>query len=264
MDREKLILALLPQVRLIAKCLHRRLPRHVPIDDLISAGMLGAIAAVDRFDPGLGAELKAYAKHKIRGAILDDLRATYWQPRYQRDQRKEIGAAIDALRKEHQCEPGEDEVAARMGISLEEYQKRRLDSDISLLRLDRPFEEGSGPHLALPDPEPLPDIRAAASAEARRMATAIAQLGQREQTVIRLYFYEDLSLREIGERLSVGESRATQLKTKALARLHAQLNGYGHLTNRECLRWSREHRQVFSQAQQRRRASERPRLAEAA
>src|SRR5580700_2009426 len=122
-ERERLILQHLPQVRLIARRIQERLPENISIDDLISTGVIGLIAAIDNFDPGHNVKLKTYAEYKIRGAILDSLRGLDWAPRQKRRQAKRIEAAIAVAEQRIQRAPTEDEIAGQLEISLEEYHE---------------------------------------------------------------------------------------------------------------------------------------------
>src|SRR6202795_2851051 len=120
-ERERLILEHLPQVRLIARRIHERLPESVNLDDLMSTGTLGLIAAIDRFDPRHNVKLKTYAEYKIRGAILDSLRSLDWAPRQQRKRSKQIEAAISSAEQRLHRSPSEPEIAEQLGLKLEEY-----------------------------------------------------------------------------------------------------------------------------------------------
>src|SRR5579863_6256149 len=120
-ERERLILEHLPQVRLIARRIHDRLPESVSLEDLISTGVVGLIAAIDRFDPSQNVKLKTYAEYKIRGAILDSLRGLDWAPRQQRKRAKQIEAAICAAEQRLHRSPTEEEIAAELGQTIEEY-----------------------------------------------------------------------------------------------------------------------------------------------
>src|ERR1044072_9089432 len=119
-ERERLILEHLPQVRLIARRIQERLPENISLEDLGSSGVIGLISAIDNFDPGHQVKLKTYAEYKIRGAILDSLRGLDWAPRQKRRQAKQIEAAIAVAEQNHQRTPTEDEIAAQLGISLVE------------------------------------------------------------------------------------------------------------------------------------------------
>src|ERR1700732_5467342 len=122
-QRERLILEHLPQVRLIARRIHERLPDSVCLDDLVSTGVIGLISAIDNFDPAHQVKLKTYAEYKIRGAILDSLRGLDWAPREKRRRSKQIEAAVASAEQRLQRAPTEDEIAAELDISLEEYHE---------------------------------------------------------------------------------------------------------------------------------------------
>jgi RNA polymerase sigma factor FliA len=127
-EREQLILTHLPQVRLIARRIHDRLPESVSLDDLISTGVVGLIAAIDRFDPRQNVKLKTYAEYKIRGAILDSLRGLDWAPRQQRKRAKQIEAAINSAEQRLHRAPSEEDIAAELGQTVEEYHAWLVDS----------------------------------------------------------------------------------------------------------------------------------------
>src|SRR5690349_3215719 len=122
-ERERLILEHLPQVRLIARRIQERLPESISLDDLVSTGVLGLISAIDNFDPAHNVKLKTYAEYKIRGAILDSLRGLDWAPRQKRRRAKQIEAAIAAAEQRLQRAPTEEEIAAQLGIPLNEYHQ---------------------------------------------------------------------------------------------------------------------------------------------
>src|SRR5689334_10866109 len=122
-ERERLILEHLPQVRLIARRIQERLPENISLDDLISTGVIGLISAIDHFDPKHNVKLKTYAEYKIRGAILDSLRGLDWAPRQKRKKAKRIEAAISAAEQRLHRSPSEDEVAAELKLSLDEYHE---------------------------------------------------------------------------------------------------------------------------------------------
>src|SRR5260370_38577668 len=122
-ERDRLILENLPQVRLIARRIHDKLPESVSLDDLISTGVVGMITAVDNFDPSQNVKLKTYAEYKIRGAMLDSVAELEWAPRQKRKKAKQIEAAIGAAEQRFHRSPAEEEVAAELSISLEEYHE---------------------------------------------------------------------------------------------------------------------------------------------
>src|SRR5579872_2826029 len=122
-ERERMILEHLPQVRLIARRIQERLPENISLEDLISTGVVGLISAIDNFDPSHNVKLKTYAEYKIRGAILDSLRGLDWAPRQKRRKAKQIESAISAAEQRLQGAPGEEEIAAELGVSLDEYHE---------------------------------------------------------------------------------------------------------------------------------------------
>src|SRR5579884_3662625 len=122
-DRERLILGHLPQVRLIARRIQERLPENVALEDLISTGVLGLISAIDNFDASHNVKLKTYAEYRIRGAILDSLRGLDWAPRQKRRRAKQIESAIASAEQRLKRAPAEDEIAAQLGIGIEEYHR---------------------------------------------------------------------------------------------------------------------------------------------
>src|ERR1041384_3277773 len=126
-ERERLIMDHLPQVRLIARRIHERLPESVNLDDLVSTGIVGLISAIDHFDPGHNVKLKTYAEYKIRGAILDSLRGLDWAPRQQRKRAKQIEAAIAALEQRLHTMPSEDQIAAVLNLTIDEYHEWLVD-----------------------------------------------------------------------------------------------------------------------------------------
>src|ERR1700730_16985655 len=147
-ERERLILEHLPQVRLIARRIHERLPESVNLDDLISTGTLGLIAAIDRFDPRHNVKLKTYAEYKIRGAILDSLRGLDWAPRQQRKRSKIIESAISVVEQRLYRTPAEDEIAAELNLTLEAYHDWLVDiRGVNLGSLGHASSEDSGGDL---------------------------------------------------------------------------------------------------------------------
>src|SRR5258708_3704209 len=126
-ERERLIMEHLPQVRLIARRIHERLPESVSLDDLISTGVVGLISAIDHFDPSHNVKLKTYAEYKIRGAMLDSLRGLDWAPRQQRKRAKQIEAAIQSLEQRLHRAPTEEEIAAELGQTIAEYHEWLVD-----------------------------------------------------------------------------------------------------------------------------------------
>jgi RNA polymerase sigma factor for flagellar operon FliA len=226
-EREQLILQHMPQVRLIARRIHDRLPETVSLEDLVSTGVVGLISAVDRYDPAHGVKLKTYAEYKIRGAILDSLRGLDWAPRQQRHRSKLIEGAIAKLEQIKQRSPGEEEIARELGISLTEYYDWLTEIrglNLGSLESHPPEEDGRELLRFVADNEEAWPSTLLERSELRRiLAQAIARMPEIERTVLGLYFQEELTLREIASMVRLHESRVSQLKTQAIARLRAFL-----------------------------------------
>ncbi|MFM2124349.1 MAG: hypothetical protein RL328_800 [Acidobacteriota bacterium] len=227
-DRERLILEHLPQVRLIARRIHDRLPESVSLDDLISTGIVGLISAIDRFDSSHNVKLKTYAEYKIRGAILDSLRGLDWAPRQQRKRAKLIEAAISAAEQRLHRTPTEDEIARELGLQMAEYHEWLVEIrglNVGSLESAPPDEENSRDLLRFVsgDQEEWPSRQLERSELQRLLADTISRMPEIEKTVLSLYFYEEMTLREISKIVRLHESRISQLKSQAILRLRAAM-----------------------------------------
>jgi RNA polymerase sigma factor for flagellar operon FliA len=226
--RDELILEHLPQVRLIARRIHERLPVSVSLDDLISTGVLGLIAAIDRYDPKHHVKLKTYAEYKIRGAILDSLRVLDWAPRQQRKRAKLIESCIAELEQEYHRTPTEEEIARHLGLSIPEYQEWLSDvRGLTLGSLETAGREEQGCDLLryLSDTEEQwPSEILERSELEQLLAEAIERMPSLERTVLNLYYYEEMTLREIAKIVDLHESRISQLKSQAILRLRSFLH----------------------------------------
>ena len=227
-ERERLILEHLPQVRLIARRLHERLPESVSMDDLISTGTIGLIGAIDRFDPSLNVKLKTYAEYKIRGAMLDGLRGLDWAPRTQRWRSKQIEAAISKLEQQWLRAPSEEEIARGLNLRLEEYHEWLVEIrgvNLGTLESASPEDENSRDLLRYlsGDEEEWPSRLLERSELQSLLAKAIAKMPDTEKTVLNLYYFEELTLREISKIVHLHESRISQLKTQAILRLRTYM-----------------------------------------
>jgi RNA polymerase sigma factor FliA len=226
-DRERLILEHLPQVRLIARRIHERLPESVNLDDLVSTGTLGLIAAIDRFDPSHNVKLKTYAEYKIRGAILDSLRGLDWAPRQQRKRSKQIEAAIAVAEQRLHRAPSEEEIAKQLDLTLEEYHEWLVDiRGVNIGSLEAVSPEGDGRSLLKyisDDEENWPSRLLEKSELQRLLSEAIEKMPPTEKIVISLYYHEELTLREIAKVVDLHESRVSQLKSQAILRLRSYL-----------------------------------------
>jgi RNA polymerase sigma factor for flagellar operon FliA len=226
-ERERLILDHLPQVRLIARRIHERLPESVNLEDLISTGTIGLIAAIDRFDPGHNVKLKTYAEYKIRGAILDSLRGLDWAPRQQRRRTKQIEAAIASAEQRLHRAPTEDEIAQELKLSLVEYHEWLVDIrgvNLGSLETSAPDDDSRKLLKYISDDEENWPSRLLERSELRRvLAEAIEKMPRTERIVISLYYHEELTLREIAKVVNLHESRISQLKSQAILRLRSYL-----------------------------------------
>ena len=231
--RDRLILTYAPLVKYVAGKLGTWLPAHVEEGDLISYGLLGLISAIDRFEPDRDIKFETYAISRIRGSMIDELRSLDWVPRSVRSRAREIERAMAELENRLRRSPSDEEVAAELGITVQEFEDSLTQiSRSSVIALDELWTttSASGDTASLIDT--LEDqnaddpTRELAEGELKRsLASAITRLPEREKLVIMLYYYEELTLREIGEVLNVTESRVSQLHTKAILRLKVRLQG---------------------------------------
>jgi RNA polymerase sigma factor for flagellar operon FliA len=232
-SRERLVVAYSPLVKYVAGRMSSGLPGHVEESDLISYGLGGLISAIERFDLSREIKFETYAITRIRGAIIDELRNLDWVPRSVRARAREIERINMKLEARLQRAPTDEEMATELGVTVDEFQETLLQiSNSTIVALDELWnvQDATGDQVSLldtlpdreaPDPQQLVD-----QSELRdRIADAIALLPEREKLVVALYYYENLTLREIGEVLGVTESRVSQLHTKAVLRLRSKLQG---------------------------------------
>ena len=228
--RERLILHYAPLVKYVASRVATGLPASVDQADLVSYGMFGLIDALEKFDPGRGNKFETYAIPRIKGAIIDELRAMDWVPRSVRFKAREIEKAYSDLESIHKRAPTETEVAARLGVTLRElHEVINQISFVQVVQLDEILSVGSdrGEQVSLLDTladrgtDPTTSLE---GQETRGMlAAAINSLSEREKIVVTLYYFEGLTLAEIGEILGLTESRVCQIHTKAVGQLRLQL-----------------------------------------
>jgi RNA polymerase sigma factor for flagellar operon FliA len=229
--RERLVVAYSPLVKYVAGRMSSGLPAHVDEADLISYGLTGLINAIERFDLAREIKFETYAITRIRGSIIDELRTLDWVPRSVRTRAREIERANQKLEMKLQRAPSDDEMASELEMSVQDFQDALVQiSHSTIIALDELWNtnDQNGDQVSLldtlpdhttPSPEAVVD-----QGELRdRIAGAIAALPEREKLVIALYYYENLTLREIGEVLGVTESRVSQLHTKAVLRLRGKL-----------------------------------------
>ena len=225
-ERERLIMEHLPQVRLIARKIHERVPASVAFDDLLSAGVIGLIQAIDNFDAGQGVKLRTYAEFRIRGAILDSLREGDWAPRMKRKLARELEAAVTRAEQTLGRAPEESEIAAQLGIPVEEYREKLNEVaalDIGELQFAR--NENESPTLLryAISSEESPAVTLERAELEKLIASAIDRIPGPERTVLSLYFFEELTLREIAQVMGIHLSRVSQIKSQAILRLRTAI-----------------------------------------
>lgn len=228
-ERDMLLMEHLPTVRYIARRIHERLPQHVDLDDLVSAGVVGLIDAFSKFDQSKKVQFKSYAQFRIRGAILDSLRTLDWSPRELRRKGRAVEEAIRSLTQSLRRAPTEQEIAAELKLSLAEYQQLLGDLkglEIGSLHIERSEDSGDEELAYVPgSPEEDPLFRCLKGEMKQRLADAIDELPEKERLVLTLYYYEELTMREIGLTLGVVESRVSQIHSSAVLRLRSALAG---------------------------------------
>jgi RNA polymerase sigma factor FliA len=226
-EQEKLMIEHLPIVRFIARRIHERLPQHVPIEDLYSAGVVGLLDAFSKFDPSKQVQFRSYAQFRIRGAILDNLRTLDWSPRELRRKGRAIEQAIQTLMAQFGRAPTDLEIAAQMHIDLATYQQllgELKGLEIGTLHSERSEDSGEEELVYLPNrPEDDPLFRYLQSEMRERLIEAIGDLPERERLVMTLYYYEETTMKEIGLILGVVESRISQIHASAVLHLRARL-----------------------------------------
>jgi RNA polymerase sigma factor FliA len=226
-EQEKLMIEHLPIVRFIARRIHERLPQHVPIEDLYSAGVVGLLDAFGKFDPSKQVQFRSYAQFRIRGAILDNLRTLDWSPRELRRKGRAIEQAIQTLTAQFGRAPSDLEIAAQMHIDLATYQQllgELKGLEIGTLHSERSEDSGEEELVYLPNrPEDDPLFRYLHAEMRERLIEAIGDLPERERLVMTLYYYEETTMKEIGIILGVVESRISQIHASAVLHLRARL-----------------------------------------
>jgi len=226
-DEERVLLEHLPVVRYLARRIHERLPQHVEIEDLVSAGVVGLMDAFAKFDPDKKVQFRSYAQFRIRGAILDSLRTLDWSPRELRRKGRAVEEAIRSLTARMGHPPNEAEVAEEMGLGLDEYQQLLGDLkglEIGTLHIERNEDSGEEELAYVPgNPEEDPLFRCLRGELEGRLAAAIQELPDRERLVMTLYYYEEMTMREIGLALGVVESRVSQVHASAVSHLRSAL-----------------------------------------
>jgi RNA polymerase sigma factor for flagellar operon FliA len=221
--RDRLLLHYAPLVKYVAGRVGTGLPAHVDIADLVQSGVFGLWDAISRFEPERGLKFETYAMQRIRGAILDELRAQDWVPRSVRSRARDVERALERLESRLQRSATDAEVAVELGVSVADLREQ-LTSGIALDELMAVGRGGTSIAETLPDDAAQEPGAVLDSVESRRLlAEAVSQLTDRDQVVVSLYYFENLTLAEIGRVLGVTESRVCQLHTRAVLRLRSKL-----------------------------------------
>jgi RNA polymerase sigma factor FliA len=232
-ERDQLIIQYAPWVKFIALRMVAKLPSHIQAEDLISAGIIGLIDALDKFNPAREVQFKTYAQIRIQGAMKDELRSLDWASRSMRQKVKRLEQAYATLEQQLGRPPSSEEVASSMGIEIDDFEALLDDvKGTSLVSLE---ELGQGPAsedksallealLSREDQDPiellnLHDLKKA-------LTEAIAELPEKERLVLSLYYFEELTMKEVGKVLNLTESRISQLHTQAVLRLRGKLKAY--------------------------------------
>jgi RNA polymerase sigma factor FliA len=228
-ERNELVLRELPQVYYVAARIHERLPKHVDMEDLVQAGVIGLIDACRNYDSEKDAQFATFAKHRIRGAILDNLRKLDWGSRTLRRKGREINAAAAKLQSTLGRHPLEEEIAANLEMKVDELQS-------ILAQLDGLFLVGQLSNVAGDEAESFDLIESAPSAGGdnpfelclegemkAQLVAAVSRLSEREQLILSLYYYEELTMKEVSEVVGIAVSRVSQIHAAAMLKLRVSL-----------------------------------------
>jgi len=223
--QQDVVLANYAMVEAVARSIHARLPSSVQLDDLVSVGVLGLMESLDRYDPTRGVPLETFARHRVRGAILDALRAADWVPHSVRRKAQAIERTRRELHRRTGDSPDESAIAARMGLPMERYRSMAADAEIrTLLSLDAPAANDT---TTLLSETVRGDADVADEAEQSELwvlvREAVKNLPERECQAITMYYFHGLQLKQVGSALGVTESRACQLCGQGVKRLRKRL-----------------------------------------
>ena len=223
--REQLIIEYAPLVKLVAGKLSMYLGYNVEFDDLVGYGVFGLIDAIDKFDYGKGVKFETYASLRIRGAILDQIRKMDWIPRTVRQKQKQLDNAYRAVEERTGRLATDDEVAAELGISVDELDNLQNETKVTnIISLDEYMEQGEVHMEPRADKDYMQPEKVVEKAELKRLLMEVLEtLTEKEKKVITLYYYEELTLKEISQVMEVSESRVSQLHSKALIKMKQRL-----------------------------------------
>jgi RNA polymerase sigma factor for flagellar operon FliA len=229
-NRDQVIREYAPMIKYVASRIALRLPRHIELDDLISVGVLGLMDAIEKYDPTRGAKFKTYAEFRVRGAILDELRSLDWVPRSVRQKASNLDSVVQKIQARLGRPPEDEEIAQELGVSMDEFYETLQESQSSpILSLeDLGISKETGEQKSLldclagkSDSDPQTHLRLNELKEI--IAKAIDTLPEKERLMVSLYYYEELTMKEIGEVLGITESRVSQIHSKAVMRLRIKL-----------------------------------------
>lgn len=240
-EREELIREYTPLIKFIAQKIAIRLPSNIELDDLISSGVIGLMDAIEKYDPTRDNKFKTYAEFRIRGAILDELRAQDWVPRSVRDKAKLLDRTVSDLEASLGRQASDEEVAAKLNMTLEEFfELVNQVRPVSVLSIDEIASFSNVDKKSLMSL--LEDVKVANPFIQLNLKSvkdvitgAIEELPERQRLVLSLYYYEDLNLKEIGKVLRVTESRVSQLHAQAISRLRQKLTVFFKEQNNEAV-----------------------------
>ncbi len=233
--RDRVVLEHLPLVKAIAVNIRGSLPAHVDLDDLVHAGILGLLAAASRYNPNQQVSFPGYAKHRIKGAILDSLRQLDWASRDMRRRHKQVGAATRDLSTLLQRAPTDDEVAGRLGMEVARWRHVMVDlSNVGLVSAStRAYDNQDLPAPDFPEkPEHQPDSICARNELRRLLGEAVKILSERSQKLLMLYYTNEMTMKQIGNLFGINESRVSQIHKSALAKMAAALEASGITSSR--------------------------------
>lgn len=228
-ERDRMLMENLVQVNYIARRIHDRLPQHVLLEDLVHAGIVGLLEAIRNFDPSRNVKIKTYAKLRIEGAILDSLRDLDWGPRDLRKKGRQVEQAHQKLRGTLGRAPSENELADELGLPLKALQDLLLElRGLDLGSIQALAPEGGGEeevyYKYLPNSPEEDPLHVCLESEMKQcLAKAVGELPERERQVLALYYHEELTMKEVGAVLGVGEGRISQIHSAALLRLRARM-----------------------------------------
>ncbi len=229
-NTEQIVKEYSPMIKYVANRIALRLPPHIEVDDLISVGAIGLMDAIEKYDPSRGAKFKTYAEFRVRGSILDELRSLDWVPRSIRQKASNLDAVSRKLQSKLGRLPEDEEIAKEMGVTLEEFFDTLNETrNMPLLSLeDLGIARDSGDkHSLLETLEGKGDVDPQTQMRLKELknliAAAIDSLPEKERLMVSLYYYEELTMKEIGEVLGITESRISQIHSKAVYRLRTKL-----------------------------------------